>query len=134
MIEISIKNSQEGPELEVTDFGVGITPENQSMIFENYFVATDTMAYASRNQFDFNAGGKGFDLLRMRIFSERFNFEINMHTKRCDYIVSGSYNCPGSIDDCKYCKTVQDCLNSGGTTMIVRFPKATWIANQDDKY
>ena len=114
LVEISIKNGIEGPEFEVNDFGVGITSENQHLIFENYFVASETIEYSSRNRYDFNAGGKGFDLLRMRIFSERFNFQINMRTKRCEYIKSSSYHCPGDIDKCKYCRTNHDCLDSGG--------------------
>ncbi|MBU3917701.1 PAS domain S-box protein, partial [bacterium] len=134
MIEISIKDGIEGPEFEVNDFGVGITDENQRLIFENYFVAPETMSYSSRNPYDFNAGGKGFDLLRMRIFSERYNFEMNIRSRRCEYIISGNYTCPGDIDNCKYCRTSHDCLNSGGTTMIVRFPKATWISTQENQY
>lgn len=126
LIEISTKNGPDGPEFEVKDFGVGITSENQRLIFENYFVAAETMAYSTGNPFDFNAGGKGFDLLRMRIFSERHNFKIDMQTQRCGYIKPGVYDCPGSVDRCKYCHSIQDCRNSGGTTMVVRFPKATW--------
>ena len=125
-IEISVENGIEGPEFVVKDFGVGITSENQHLIFENYFTAPETMGYSSGIPYDFNAGGKGFDLLRMKIFSERYNFTINMRSIRCSYIKPGIYDCPGNIDNCKYCRTRLDCLNSGGTTMVVRFPKATW--------
>ena len=49
--------------LVVHDYGVGITAENQKHIFEGFFVTRDTMAYSSQRPFDFNAGGKGADLL-----------------------------------------------------------------------
>ncbi|MBT4637370.1 MAG: PAS domain S-box protein [Deltaproteobacteria bacterium] len=131
-VEISVKNGKEGPEFTVKDYGVGITSENQHLIFENYFTAPETTAYSSGVPYDFNAGGKGFDLLRMRIFSERYNFKIKMQSKRCEYIKPGIYDCPGNIDACKYCHSSLDCLKSGGTTMVVQFPEATWNSTKPD--
>ncbi|MCP4686467.1 MAG: PAS domain S-box protein, partial [Desulfobacterales bacterium] len=70
-ITVAAHEGENGPELMVRDRGVGITPDNQTLLFENYFTSYDTLRYSSREPFDFNAGGKGFDLLRMKIFSER---------------------------------------------------------------
>ncbi len=123
-IEVSVRKGSEGPQFEVTDFGVGISEEKKRLIFENYFSPSDTMQYSTRNPFDFRAGGRGFDLLRMKIFSERYKFKIRMTSKRCRFIPSEEDICPGKIGDCAHCHTEKDCLESGGTTIAVQFPPA----------
>ncbi|MBW2154141.1 MAG: PAS domain S-box protein [Deltaproteobacteria bacterium] len=120
-IEVGVENGKEGPELCVKDYGVGITQGNQRLIFENYFTARDPLQYASRRSYDFNAGGKGFDLLRMKFFSEQYKFKIQMESKRCRFIPSDTDPCPGIIGHCTHCHKVEDCLESGGTTVIVKF-------------
>ena len=82
------------------------------------------MHYSSGKHYDFGAGGKGFDLLRMKIFSERYQFKIQMTSNRCGYIPRDEDLCPGNIEDCVHCKSVDDCLQSGGTTIIVSFSAA----------
>jgi signal transduction histidine kinase len=123
-ISVTVKTGNAGPELIVADTGVGITPENRKLIFESNFSAKDTLQYSSKNPFDFNAGGKGFDLLRMRIFSERYAFKIQMQSKRCRHIPTDADQCPGRIEDCTFCKIKKDCFQSGGTTVTVRFQPA----------
>jgi PAS domain S-box-containing protein len=123
-IEITVRKGNEGPEFEVKDCGVGITAEKQRLIFESYFSPSEIMQYATRKPYDFNAGGRGFDLLRMKIFSERYHFKIQMVSNRCQYIPSDEDFCPGKIKDCKHCQTEKDCQQSGGTTIIVQFPAA----------
>lgn len=118
---VSVKKGKKGPELEVKDTGIGISEENQRLIFENYFTAYETMQYSSRNQYDFGAGGKGFDLLRMRIFSERYNFKLKMKSRRCRHLADDSEACAGYIDKCLDSGKLQDCLESGGTTVTVQF-------------
>ncbi len=121
-IEVSVRNGAEGPEFEVKDFGVGITEEKRRLIFENYFAPSDTMQYSTRNPFDFKAGGRGFDLLRMKIFSERYNFKIRMTSNRCKYVPQEQDLCPGKVAECDLKQTEEDCPESGGTTVIVQFP------------
>ncbi len=121
-IEISVRKRGRGAELTVMDYGVGITPENQRRIFEGFFATQETLDYSSRRPYDFNAGGKGSDLLRMKIFSERYGFKIDMVSTRCVYIPRDSDQCPGNIQWCDFCNTQDDCLNSGGTTFRVFFP------------
>ena len=77
-IEVVVQKRGGGTELVVTDCGIGITEENQSRIFEGFFTTQETMSYSSKRPFDFNAGGKGADLLRMKIFAERYGFRIGM--------------------------------------------------------
>jgi signal transduction histidine kinase len=130
-IVISVKNGEIGPELEIEDTGIGISEENQRLIFENYFTAYDTMQYSSRNPYDFGAGGKGFDLLRMIIFSERYHFKLNLKSQRCRLLSRESDSCAGNIEDCVYSPQLENCRDSGGTTVTVRFyPAARFLNGQ----
>jgi PAS domain S-box-containing protein len=120
-ITVSATDTAEGPRLEVQDRGVGITAENRRLIFENYFSARETMNYATRRPYEFEAGGKGFDLLRMKIFSERYGFSIRLDSRRCVFIPGDLDRCPGRIEDCTHCSVPEDCFDSGGTTVSVQF-------------
>jgi len=124
-IEISVRGRGTGMEFTVKDYGVGITQDNKRRIFEGFFTTRDTMAYSSRRPYDFNAGGKGADLLRMKIFSERYNFKLSMDSVRCLHIPSDADECPGRIRECPVCKTSEDCRKSGGTVFSVFFPAST---------
>jgi len=108
----------------VHDYGVGIVEEDQKRIFEGFFATQETMDYSSKRPFDFNAGGKGADLLRMKIFSERYNFKIEMSSSRCGFIPTESDICPGRISACRFCNSAEDCYRSGGTTFTFTFPPA----------
>ena len=121
VIEIGVRSVASGSELEVKDFGVGITAENQKLIFESQVTTDEPLQYATRKPYDFHAGGKGFDLLRMKIFSERYHFSIRMRSSRCIYIPEDKDLCPGDTRQCLYCQTPEDCIRSGGTTMTVNF-------------
>ncbi|MBW1786964.1 MAG: PAS domain S-box protein [Deltaproteobacteria bacterium] len=121
-IEISLKSKGEGSELLVRDYGAGITDENKRRIFEGFFTTHETMQYSSKRPFDFNAGGKGIDLLSIKIFSERYNFITSMTSVRCSFIPESSDICPGVISNCPFCKQAEDCYRSGGSTFSVYFP------------
>jgi PAS domain S-box-containing protein len=123
-IEVTVRKKREGAELVVRDYGVGITEDARRRIFEGFFTTQDTMAYSSKRPFDFNAGGKGADLLRMKIFSERYNFKIGMTSQRCRYLPNDSDQCPGRISTCPFCSKRGDCHQSAGTTFSVYFPPA----------
>ncbi|MCP5054940.1 MAG: ATP-binding protein, partial [bacterium] len=120
-IIVSVRNGEIGPELEIRDTGVGISEENQRLIFENYFTTYDTMQYSSRQPYDFGAGGKGFDLLRLRIFSERYHFQLNLSSQQCNRMAQHSDICPGKIEDCAQSRQNHTCRDSGGTTVTVQF-------------
>ncbi len=121
VIEVSVRSLASGSELEIKDFGIGITAENQKLIFESHVTTAEPLQYASRKPYDFYAGGKGFDLLRMKIFSERYHFAIQMRSSRCTYIPEDTDLCPGDIRQCRHCHTPEDCMHSGGTIMTVNF-------------
>lgn len=102
---------------------MGITDEAQRRIFEGFFATQETLSYSTKKPFDFNAGGKGADLLRAKVFAERYHFKIHMTSSRCRYIPNPSDVCPGRISLCPFCSQEQDCYTSGGTTFTLLFPK-----------
>jgi PAS domain S-box-containing protein len=123
-IEVDVRKKGEGAELVVRDYGVGIPEDAQRRIFEGFFTTRDTMAYSSKRPFDFNAGGKGADLLRMKIFSERYNFKLDLLSKRCPFIPNESDLCPGRISKCPHCTKAGGCHGSAATTFTVSFSPA----------
>jgi PAS domain S-box-containing protein len=124
-IEIAVQPKGEGALLLVHDYGVGIPEEAQKRIFEGFFHTQDTMAYSSKRPFDFNAGGKGADLLRMKIFSERYHFQIDMASVRCKHLMNATTVCPGRISQCPVCSGTESCHQSGGTVFTLYFPPAS---------
>jgi len=124
-IEVAVHPQGEGTLLIVRDYGVGIPEGAQKRIFEGFFTTRDTLAYSSKRPFDFNAGGKGADLLRMKIFSERYRFRIDMASTRCTHLPKETDVCPGRIRQCALCSKIEDCHQSGGTIFTVYFPPAT---------
>jgi light-regulated signal transduction histidine kinase (bacteriophytochrome) len=123
-VEIAVQPKGEGALLLVHDYGVGIPEEAQKRIFEGFFHTQDTMAYSSKRPFDFNAGGKGADLLRMKIFSERYHFQIDMASARCEFLRKETDVCPGRISTCPLCSKTESCHQSGGTVFSLYFPPA----------
>jgi len=120
-ISVKVRKGEIGPEFEVKDSGIGISEENLRLIFENYFTSYDTMQYSTRQPYAFKAGGKGFDLLRIKIFSERYNFRIKMTSRPCHLIDAEGLDCPGNVADCMPDADTKDCRNTGGTTVTVQF-------------
>ena len=123
-IEISVVQTNGMVQAEVRDYGVGIIEDAQRRIFEGFFATQDTLAYSSKRAFDFNAGGKGADLLRMKIFAERYGFKIRMTSTRCPFIPEETDPCPGTISGCSHCSGPVDCFVSGGTTFELQFRSA----------
>ncbi len=123
-VEVVVKPRRDGTLLQVRDFGVGITQDDQVRIFEGFFTTRDTMDYSSKKPFDFNAGGKGSDLLRIKIFAERYGFEIEMSSKRCPLLLKDGVTCPGRISACSRCNTGDGCHQSVATSFSLYFPPA----------
>ena len=120
-VDVTVCAGTEGPLLVVKDQGIGIPEEDQSMIFETISTAGDPMKYASRKPYQFNAGGRGFDLFRMRVFAERYNFKIQLESSRCRYILKDADECPGNIDKCQPCNNSEEYQTDRGTTVTVQF-------------
>jgi PAS domain S-box-containing protein len=122
LIEVSAEQNDAGILLRVTDRGIGITTENQASLLDGLFHTEETDLYSTKRPFEFGAGGKGLELLRIRHYAERYGFDISLESKRCIYIPTDRDICPGDIAQCSHCKTVDDCAESGGTTFTVTFP------------
>ena len=123
-IEITVAQTNGMVQAIIRDYGVGIIEDAQRRIFEGFFATQDTLAYSSKRAFDFNAGGKGADLLRMKIFAERYGFKIRMTSTRCPFIPEETDMCPGTISECSHCSRPEDCFVSGGTTFTLQFRAA----------
>jgi signal transduction histidine kinase len=123
-VRVTVRGGSGGPELEVRDSGVGITAENQRLIFGNFFTAYEPLQYSTRRPYDFKAGGKGFDLLRMQMFAERYGFKILMNSTRCRFIPHDRDECPGDTGGCEHLSRADQCSDSGGTLVVIQFAAA----------
>ena len=123
-VQVAVCAGKAGPELEIRDTGMGITAENQQLILGNFFTAHEPLQYSTRSPYDFKAGGKGFDLLRMQIFAERYGFTIRMNSTRCRFIPTEKEECPGDAGECVPLRNADECRDTGGTTFTVQFPPA----------
>ena len=121
-IEVRAGQSNTDIFLRVTDTGIGITEGNQALLLGGLFHTEETDLYSTKRPFEFGAGGKGLELLRIRRYAERYGFDISLKSRRCVYIPTDRDICPGNIAQCSHCKTVDDCKESGGTTFTVTFP------------
>lgn len=107
--------------LKVQDFGIGITEENQGSIFDGLFHTQETDLYTSGKPYDFNAGGKGLDLLKMKVYGQGFGFGLSVESRRCVHLPTDRDVCPGRISACPHCRSPEECLSSGGSTFCVSF-------------
>jgi signal transduction histidine kinase len=101
--------------IEVRDYGTGITPENQRLVFAGFFHTQDTDHYSTKTPFAFNAGGSGADLLRAKVFSERYGFSIDFESTRCGFIPEDTDDCPGRVSRCPFIRDISECRASGTT-------------------
>lgn len=124
IIRLLSEQRQEKIVIKVQDSGVGITEENQRYIFDGFFHTQETELYASKRAFDFNAGGKGLDLLRIKVYGERFGFDLSVESRRCIHLPTDRDLCPGRVSKCPHCRSLEDCVTSGGSTFSVGFPIA----------
>jgi len=124
-VDISVKDMDKGVHLSVHDFGIGIAGKHRRLIFSGFYPTQATEAYSTKNPFDFNAGGRGADLMRIKIFSERYHFNIDMTSSRCSHLPTSTDTCPGEISACEFCQNPEDCHASGQTTFTVIFPADT---------
>jgi signal transduction histidine kinase len=121
VVRIILEQKAQWLQLKFVDFGIGITKENQRRLFDGFFHALDTDSYRSSRPYDFGAGGKGLDLLRMKAYSRRFGFDISAASQRCLYLPTEKDFCPGRISECPHCTVREDCFNSGGSTFCLTF-------------
>ena len=120
-IEVNLRCTDHEICIDFRDYGLGISPQNQNLIFHGFFHTQDTMDYSTKRPYQFNAGGTGSDLLRTKVFSERYGFSVGFESARCRFIPDDTDECPGKISACPFITTRSECLSSGGSTFSIRF-------------
>ena len=105
----------------VVDTGVGISDQDQPYIFDGLFHATETDLYTSKRPYDFGAGGKGLELLKVKVYSKRYGFEVSMSSKRCAHVPTEGDLCPGDAASCPYVQSVEGCGTTCGSTFSLSF-------------
>lgn len=123
LVTVKGTKSDAGYAITVCDYGVGIPESEQANIFEGFYPVQETDMYSSGRRYAFNAGGTGTDLLKIKIFSQRFGFHIHFESRRCSCIPTARDVCPGDIAECEFCRTREDCLRNGGTAFVIHIPR-----------
>jgi signal transduction histidine kinase len=121
MVRVVLEEKGQWIQLKVMDFGIGITKEDQRHLFDGLFHTLDTELYSSKKPYDFGAGGKGLNLLRIKTYGQRFGFDVSAGSQRCTFLPTERDLCPGRISECPHCKGREDCFNSGGSTFCLTF-------------
>jgi PAS domain S-box-containing protein len=121
-IDVSAVQENGAVRITIGDSGIGITPDNLGHLLDGFFHAGATQRYTSKMPYDFGAGGKAMELLRLKIFSKRFGFEIAIDSQRCPHLPTDDATCPGAIGRCPHCMDTNDCIDTGGTTVTLSFP------------
>ena len=120
-ITVSCRRLDQGTVLAVEDRGVGIPAADRDFILEGFHHIQETDEYSTKKPYDFGAGGKGLELLRLKMLAEAGYFAISFESRRCRYIPTSLDHCPGRVSDCGHVKDVQGCRESGGTRFSVVF-------------
>jgi signal transduction histidine kinase len=116
VVEIITENRSDEICITFKDNGVGITPENQASIFSGFFSTQPTMRYTSKRPYEFNAGGAGADLLRIKSFASRLGFRVEFTSRRCPFLPSDEDCCPGRLTACSFIQSGNKCLFNSGST------------------
>jgi signal transduction histidine kinase len=80
-ISLTLREVSGNVKLDIRDTGVGIDTELQKHLFHGFIHAGATDRYSSGRPYDFGAGGKGLDLQRLKLFSERYGFKLSFASK-----------------------------------------------------
>jgi signal transduction histidine kinase len=123
IVKVAVVTRADEIRITFTDHGTGITSANQKLIFGGFFHTQPTDLYSSKKPYQFNAGGTGADLLRIKSFSKRLGFEVEFSSRRCPFLPRDRDLCPGKISHCRFVKSRAECLFNSGSTFVVRFPR-----------
>ncbi len=120
-VSVSAKQNESQVIVTVRDFGMGAPVEDREFLFEGFHHTQETDEYSSKQPYDFNAGGKGLELLRLKILSEAGYFDMSFDSRRCVHIPTARDHCPGRISDCPHIAGPHECAESGGTEFTLVF-------------
>jgi signal transduction histidine kinase len=105
--------------LRVEDHGIGIPASDREFIFKAFHHTQETDQYSTKKPFDFNAGGKGLELMHLNILAEQGAFDISYESNRCRYIPTHLDQCCGKVSICQHISDLEGCKQSGGTIFSV---------------
>ena len=120
-VTVFLETTPSGPLLRVEDRGVGIRPEDRSFIFSAFHHTQDTDRYSTKKPFAFDAGGKGLELMQLKMFADEDWIDITCETSRCRYLPTRDDHCPGDISLCDHVNDERGCRESGGTSFLILF-------------
>jgi len=120
-VTVSLQATPSGPLLRVEDRGVGILREDQPFIFEAFHHTQETARYSTRKPFEFDAGGKGLELMQLKMLAEEGWIDIGFESTRCLYLPTRRDHCPGKISVCEHVNEERGCRESGGSSFTVLF-------------
>jgi len=123
-VTLFLERSADGVALGVRDTGVGITEESRKQIFSGFYHARDTDFYSTKRPFEFDAGGKGLELLKIQMLSDAYRFRVTCESTRCVHLSGEDATCPGAISACPHVRDAQECARAGGTVFTLVFPIA----------
>lgn len=120
-VVVSLKKDPLGLVLKVSDQGVGIPEADRAFVFEAFHHTQDTDHYSTKSPYDFDAGGKGLELMQLKILADEGCFDIWFESQRCRYLAINGGKCTGGISSCEHITDPEGCAQSGGTTFYVLF-------------
>jgi PAS domain S-box-containing protein len=131
LIKVSTEQKGDNIDIHVTDYGVGIAEDDLRYLFDGLYDTRETDLYTSKKPYDFGAGGKGFDLLRIKMYGKRFGFDVSVESHKCGYTLNDRGTCPGNTSECTFLRNADECTHNGGTTFTVSFPLGGSEDNED---
>lgn len=120
-VTVNLQATPSGPLLCVEDRGVGILREDQPFIFEAFHHTQATERYSTKKPFEFDAGGKGLELMQLKMLAEEGWIDTRFETTRCLYLPTRRDHCPGSISMCEHVTDERGCRETGGSSFFVLF-------------
>ncbi len=122
-IIVSLMQAPKGVRFIVEDHGVGIAGNDLDFVFRGFYHTQHTDFYSTKRPFDFNAGGKGLELMALKILSTEGGFNLSLESKKCRHVPTNLDSCCGRISSCPYITSPDECIESGGTSFSVLFFK-----------
>jgi PAS domain S-box-containing protein len=120
-VVVTLEKDALGVMLKVSDQGVGIPEADRAFVFEAFHHTQDTDQYSTKNPYDFDAGGKGLELMQLKILADEGCFDIWFESQRCKHLGADQAVCPDRISSCQNVSDPGGCAESGGTTFYVLF-------------
>ncbi|MFZ5865574.1 MAG: GAF domain-containing protein [Thermodesulfobacteriota bacterium] len=123
---VRVLGRRTGPNYRITvsDTGYGIPEQDQKLVMKGFYHPDATESYSTGRPYSFNAGGRGLDLQRIRVFSKIYELGFFFKSRRCEHLNGALARCPGDVRRCPACSTIEDCSNAGGSDFEVTFPLA----------